>query len=146
LGADYLTLVGKAIKLHGGLIQTDPGKKAPAHPRAMFVDPSLITGKAPLAGQSDRKSWNPPFFYWKTGGWNDVNSSRFVADPELAAQIRGARKIVRAPGRLALSKNMGNGDGAIWISSIEPQPRRLKMTMPNGGAKLKFRQRIIGLH
>jgi hypothetical protein len=45
-----------------------------------------------------------------------------------------------------LSKNMGNGNGTAWISSIVHQPRRLKMTMSNGGAKPKFRQRIISLH
>ena len=88
----------------------------------------------------------PSIFYWKTGGWDDVNRSRLVADSELVAQIRGALKIVRAPGRLALSKNMGNGNGTAWISSIVHQPRRLKMTMSNGGAKPKFRQRIISLH
>jgi hypothetical protein len=60
LGADYLTLAGKAIKLHGGLIQTGAGKKAPAHPQALFDDASLITGKAPPDGQSDKQSWNPP--------------------------------------------------------------------------------------
>jgi hypothetical protein len=43
------------------------------------------------------------------------------ADSELAAQVCGALKIVRAPGRLALSKNMGNGNGTAWISSIEYQ-------------------------
>jgi archaellum component FlaG (FlaF/FlaG flagellin family) len=63
----------------------------------------------------------PSIFYWKTGGWDDVNGSRLVADSELVAQIRGALKIVRAPGRLALSKNMGNGNGTAWISSIENQ-------------------------
>ena len=41
-----------------------------------------------------------------------VNGPRFVADSELAPKIGGALKIVRAPGRLALSKNTGNGDGA----------------------------------
>jgi len=34
-------LVGKAIQLHGGRIQTGTGKKAPAQPQAMFVGPSF---------------------------------------------------------------------------------------------------------
>jgi hypothetical protein len=56
LGVNYLTLGGKATKLRGGLIQPGAGKKAPANPQTMFDDPSFITGKAPLNGQSDKKS------------------------------------------------------------------------------------------
>jgi hypothetical protein len=125
LGADYLTLGGKATKLHGGLIQAGAGGKTPAHPQAMsqamFVDLSWFTGKAPLDGQSD-KNHGTLHFYWKTAGWDYVNSSRLGADSELVVQIRSALKIVRAPGRVALSKNMGNGNGTAWISSIENQP------------------------
>jgi hypothetical protein len=33
----------------------DGCKRAPAHPQAMFVELSLITGKAPPDGQSDKK-------------------------------------------------------------------------------------------
>ena len=39
-----------------------------------------------------------------------------------AYHVRNARKIVRAPRRLALSNSMGNGNGAVWISSIERRP------------------------
>jgi hypothetical protein len=53
-------LGGKAIKLRGGLTQTDTGKNAPANSQSMFDVPSSITGKAPLDGQSDKKSRNPP--------------------------------------------------------------------------------------
>jgi hypothetical protein len=54
LGVNYLTLGGKATKLRGALIQPGTGKKAPARPQAMFDDTSLITGKAPPDGQSDK--------------------------------------------------------------------------------------------
>jgi hypothetical protein len=54
LGVNYLTLGGKAIKLRGGLIQTDAGKKAPVHPQAKFDGWSLFSGKAPPDGQSDK--------------------------------------------------------------------------------------------
>ena len=80
-------------------------------------------------------------FDWKTGGLGEVNGPRFVADSELAAKIRGALKIVRAPGRLALSKNTGNGDGAGEQMKIGAgRPGRLKMTLSDGGAEPKFRQ------
>ena len=95
----------------------------------------------------------PSILIGKPGDWmrSTVRSLQRILNwpPKFAA-----RKIVRAPGRLALSKNMGNGDGtvgpgawrpenviqmnggdgAVGISSIERRPRRLKMTMPNGGA------------
>jgi len=79
-------------------------------------------------------------FDWKTKGLDEANGPQFVADSELAAKIRGALKIVRAPGCLALSKNMGNGNGnkynrrrpagrrqkcdpdEIWISAIGRRP------------------------
>jgi len=82
----------------------------------------------------------------ENGGLVEVNGSRFVADSELAAKIRGALKIVRAPGRLALSNNLGNVNGTVWIASIERRPRRLKMTVRNSGAKPKARQRVGSLH
>jgi hypothetical protein len=56
LGASYLTLAGKAIKLCGGYIPAGAGKKAPANPKALFDNASLITGKAPPDGKSDKKS------------------------------------------------------------------------------------------
>jgi hypothetical protein len=120
------------------------GKKAPAPPQAMFDASSLITGKAPPDGQSDKKSDSSSL----SGKTREGMRQRFavVADSEPAAKIRSARKIVRAPGRAALSNSMGNGCGTVWISSIEHRPGRLKMTVPNGGAKPKCRQRIISLH
>jgi hypothetical protein len=60
-----------------------------ANPQTMFVDPSLITAKAPPDGHSDK---------------NHASSSRAFA----------AMKIIRAPERLALSNRMGNGNGTGW--------------------------------
>jgi hypothetical protein len=95
----------------------------------------------------------------ENGGLVEVNGSRFVADSELAAKIRGALKIVRAPGRLALSKNMGNGGrrrpagrrkkwgpDEIRTVAIGHRAGRLKMTTANSGAEPKFRPGIISLH
>jgi hypothetical protein len=87
---------------HGSTIPTDTGKIAPANPQAMFDGLSSFTGKAPPDGKSDKKIMSTP------------------------ATLCGALKIVRAPGRPALSNSMGNGGGTVWILSIERQPRRLK--------------------
>jgi hypothetical protein len=120
------------------------GKKRRPPPQAMFAASSLITGKAPLDAPSDKKSDSSSL----SGKTREGMRQRFavVADSEPAAKIRSARKIVRAPGRAALSNSMGNGCGTVWISSLERQPRRLKRIRPNGGTKPKCRQRIVSLH
>jgi hypothetical protein len=146
LGADYLTLGGKATKLHGGLIQAGAGKKTPAHPQAMFVDPSWFTGKAPRTANPTKKSWNPPFFIGKPedgmmstvrGWWRILNWS-----PKFAARS----KLFVRPDALPCPKTWGMAMARPGFHPLRTSPRRLKMTMSNGGAKPKFRQRIISLH
>jgi hypothetical protein len=58
LDATYLMLGGKATKLHGASIQAGTGKKMPARPQAKHDDSSLIAGKAPLEGKSDKYPQN----------------------------------------------------------------------------------------
>jgi hypothetical protein len=146
LGADYLTLGGKATKLHGGLIQAGAGKKTPAHPQAMFVDPSWFTGKAPRTANPTKKSWNPPFFIGKPedgmmstvrGWWRILNWS-----PKFAARS----KLFVRPDALPCPKTWGMVTARPGFHPLRTSPRRLKMTTSNGGAKSKFRQRIISLH
>jgi hypothetical protein len=146
----YLTLGRKAIKLHGGLIQADAGKKTPAQPQAisqaMFVDLSWFTGKAPLDGQSDKKSWNPPFFIGKPQDGMMSTVRGWCRILNLPPKFAARSKLFVRPDALPCPKTWGMVTARPGFHPLRTSPRRLKMTTSNGGAKSKFRQRIISLH